>query len=260
MIPINQADMTYITKSVLVVFVVLGLFLTTKVVTEIVSWSKDTEYPTRTFSVSAEAEVLAVADIASFSFGVNEEGETSEEAQAIATEKINKAIEYLKSAGVDEKDIKTESYSIYPKYSMVAPCRAFDCPPATSQIVGYQVSQNVRVKVRDIDNTGKFLTELAGFGITNVSGISFTIDDEEVLYDEARTEAIKKAQVKAEDLARELGIKVGKMVSFNEESPRSPSYYQEGYGGDMMKSSISPEIPVGENTYTTRVHITYEMK
>jgi uncharacterized protein YggE len=219
-------------------------------------------YPSKTVTVSAEGEVLAVADIASFSFGVSEEGVTSEEAQKKATEKINKALEYLKENDVEEKDIKTENYSVNPKYNNVAPCYAFDCPPAESKIVGYIVSQDIRVKVRDTDNAGKFLSELTTFGINNVSGLSFTIDDKEALYDLARKDAVEKARAKAKVLAKDLGVQLGDVISFNEDS--STPYATESYGGDMMnmKASISPEVqlPQGENKYTSRVYITYELK
>lgn len=241
----------------------LMLFLATKTIGEIVSWSKDEIYPTKTITISAEGEALAVADIASFSFSVNEEGVTSEESQKKATEKINKALEYFKSNGVEDKDVKTEDYSIYPKYDNVAPCYAFDCPPAEQKIIGYTVSQSIRVKIRDTDNTGKFLSELTKFGINNVSGITFTIDDEEVIYAAAREDAVKKAKTKAEVLAKELGVKLGDVISFNEDS--GPQYNGGAYemGGDMgamMKGAAAPSVPKGENKYTSHVYVTYELK
>lgn len=239
----------------------LALFLGAKTITEIISWSKDEMYPVKTITMTAEGEALAVADIASFSFNVDEEGMTSDEAQKKATDKINKALEYFKVNGVEEKDIKTENYSIYPKYENTAPCYSFNCPPVSQKIIGYTVSQSIKVKVRDIDNTGKFLSELTKFGINNVSGISFTIDDTDVLYDLARKDAVAKASAKAEALAKELGVKLGDVVSFSEDN--SQMYQQEAYGmgGDMMSVKAAvPEIPKGENTYTTRIYVTYELK
>lgn len=248
-------------KTAIGVLGLLALFLATKTITEIVSWSKEEVYPTRTITMTAEGETLAVADIASFTFGVNEEAATSDEAQKKATDKINKALEYFKANGVEEKDIKTESYSIYPKYENSSPCRAFDCPPSEPKIVGYTVSQNIRIKVRDTGSTGKFLSELTKFEINNVSGISFTTDDTDALYDLARKDAVEKAEIKAKALARELGVKLGDVVSFSEDSGYNSGY---GMGGDMMMEasakSLSPQIPQGENKYTARVYVTYELK
>jgi uncharacterized protein len=261
MIEIQQKDLKIILWSIVGVFGILGLFLATKIATEIYTWQTQEIYPARTLMVSAEGEALAVADIATFSFSVDEEGVTSEEAQKKATEKINNALSYFKSAGVEEKDIKTQNYSIYPKYEMIAPCYAFDCPVGNPEIVGYTVSQTIQIKVRDIDNTGKFVTELTKFGINSISGITFTIDDEEILYAQARAQAIEKAEQKIQELAKDLNVKVGKVVSFNEENPQT--YYGDyGYGEPMMmkEGAYIPQIPQGENTYTTRVYVTYELK
>lgn len=244
------------------VLALLILFLATKTITEIISWSQNELYPTKTITISAEGESLAVADIASFTFSVSEEGTTSGEAQKKSTDKINKAIEYLKSNQIDEKDIKTENYSIYPKYSNVVPCYTFNCPPVEQKIIGYIVSQSVRVKIRNTEDPGKYLSELTNFEINNISGITFTIDDEDALYDQARKDAINKTKIKAEILAKELDVRLGDVISFNEENPR---LYSNGYGAggaEMMTfaKSDSPDIPRGENTYTTRVYVTYELK
>jgi uncharacterized protein YggE len=260
MIEIEKKQIEIISKSMIAVLMLLGVFLATKSITQIIDWSNKEVYPARTITVSGDGEVLAIADIASFSFSVNEEGQTSQEAQSKATEKMNTALAYLKDAGVEEKDLKTENYSIYPKYENVAPCYAFDCPPANPKIVGYTVSQSIKVKVRNIDNAGKFVTELTKFGINNISGISFTIDDEDKIYAEARTEAISNTQEKAETLARDLGVKLGKITAFYEETPNGyqPEY---GRGGDMMvKTFAEPSLPQGENTYKVRVNVTYELK
>lgn len=240
----------------------LAVFLLSKTISEVVSWGKNTEvYPSRTVSVMAEGEAIATSDIATFSFTVNEKGTTSEEAQNKAEDKISKALQYLKDNGVEEEDIKTEYYNIYPEYEYSAPCYAFDCPAPTNKIIGYEVSQGVRVKVRDTDNAGKFLSELTKFEINNVSGLAFTIDDEDALYDIARKDAIEKAQEKAVVLAKNLDVKLGKVISFSEDNPGA--YGDYGYGAMEMSAKVQSadvSLPQGENTYTTRVYITYELK
>lgn len=239
----------------------LVLFLATKTITEIISWSKDETYPSKTITISAQGEALAVADIASFSFSVEEEGTTSESSQKKSTEKINKALEYLKTNGIDEKDIKTENYNVYPKYESSAPCYMFDCPPVTQKITGYIVSQSIRVKVRNADDAGKFLEELTKIGINNISGITFTIDDEDAIYDQARKDAVTKARTKAEILAKDLGVKLGDVISFSEDDQRMyPEAYGMGGEMDMMVKSSIPEFPKGENKYSSRVYVTYELK
>lgn len=247
-------------KAGVVVLGLLAVFLLSKTITEVVSWGKNTEmYPTKTISVNASGEAIATADIASFSFTVNESADTSEAAQANASAKIEKALKYFKDNGVEDEDIKTEYYNIYPKYAPYATCYAFDCPTPTDEITGYEVSQSIRVKVRDSDNAGKFLSELTKFEINNVSGLTFTIDDEDALYDLAREDAIQKAQEKADELAKKLGVKLGDIVSFSESNP---SMYRDdyGYGISEMSAKSDVSLPKGENTFTTEVYITYELK
>ena len=239
----------------------LAIFLFSKIISEMVSWRNVDEYPSRTITVTSEGEAVAIADIASFSFSVNEEGTTSDEAQQKATEKMNQALEYLKANAIEDRDIKTEQYSIYPKYEVIR-CTAFDCPPASQNIIGYTVSQSVRVKVRDSQQAGKILSELTQFGISNVSGLSFTIDDEDALYNKARKDAVEKAQQKARTLARDLGVRLGDVVSFGEDTA-IPYYGKEMMvmseaAGGAARPAVS--LPQGENTYTARVYVTYEIK
>jgi uncharacterized protein YggE len=261
MIDFNNKYVQMGVKASVVAVGLLAVFLLSKTIGEVVSWSKDETYPAKTITVSAEGEALAVADIASFTFSVDEEGVTSEEAQKKSTDKMNAALDYLKQNGVEDKDIKTENYSVYPKYASVAPCYAFDCPAPQSKIVGYTVSQSVRVKVRDTDNAGKFLGELTSKGINNVSGLTFTIDDEDALYAEAREDAIKKAKAKAKTLANNLDVDLGDVISFGEDNATPYPTENYGYGGDMMmqKSAVAPSVPMGENKYTSHVYITYEL-
>ncbi len=261
MIDYNNKYVMCSIKTAFAVLVLLAVFLLSKTVSEIVSWSKADEiFPSKTIMVTGEGEAVATSDIASFSFSVNERGTTAQEAQENATKKINQAVKYFKDNSVDEKDIKTEYYNINPRYEDIQPCYMFDCPMPSQEIIGYEVSQGVRVKVRDAENAGKFLSEMTQFGISSVSGLSFTIDDEDVLYDEARKNAIEDARAKAQVLAKNLGVQLGDIVSFYEEN--QGSYYGDMGGMSVreMKVSAVPELPMGENSYTTRVSVTYELK
>ena len=106
-----------------------------------------------TISVSGSGEVLAKPDIGQFSFAVRAEGETATEAQEKSAEAINTILGYLEDAGVAEKDIKTQYYNLNPKYRYEERICAANtyCPPGEPIIDGYEVSQNVSVKVRDLE-------------------------------------------------------------------------------------------------------------
>lgn len=240
----------------------LSIFLAVKIVGEIVSWENNDTYPSSTITVNGEGEVLAVPDIATFTFTVSQNENSVENAQEGATEIINKAIAFLKDNGVEDKDIKTTSYNVYPQYSQNRPCTAFDCPPYNPEIIGYEVSQTTQVKVRQAEEAGRFLTELGKLGISNVSGLSFTTDDDDVYKEQAKDLAIKDAKEKAEKLAKELGVDLEDIVSFGEDQPYNYGDARaEGLGGAMtLEAKVSaPTISQGENSYTSRVWITYEI-
>lgn len=223
-----------------------------------------------TISVSGDAEEFATPDIAEISFAITNNAKTPAEARTKVDEKMAVLEKFLEENGVEKKDIKTTGYNLYPKYEWqrvaYVPCTVYPCPPypeGKQVLTGYEVSQSVDVKIRKIDNAGTILGGLADKGATNVSGLTFKVDDEDVVKAKAREEAIKEAKAKAEVLAGSLGVKLVRIISFNE-GGNYPSYY--GYGGMEMKamsadsSAPSPTIPVGENKYVSNVTIVYEIQ
>src|SRR3990167_7589733 len=133
---------------------------------------------TNTINVSGEGEVFAVPDTATFSVTVQETAKDVQTAQAAATKKNNDIIAYLKGVGIDEKDIQTTDYNIYPQYeygTQICPMGSY-CPPGKQTLTGYQVSQTLTIKVRDTKKAGDLLSGVGSRGATNVSGLSFTID------------------------------------------------------------------------------------
>lgn len=225
--------------------------------------------PQATINVSGEGEVFAVPDIAEFSFSVMKEAKTVPEAQKASAELSNAIIEYLKGAGIEEKDIKTLNYSVNPKYEwmstrVLTPCPAGGyCPPQGKQVItGYEVNQTVSVKVRKVDDAGTLLSGVGEKGATNVSGVEFTIDNPDAIQREARQKAIEKAQAKAAELAKDLGVKLIRVISFNESGAPGPIFFAKemafGMGGDSAASA--PDITPGENKITSNVSITYEIR
>lgn len=246
-----------------VLMCLLATFVATKIVTEVVKWTEgDDTYPSNVISVTGEGEAVAVPDVAEFSFSVNEKGASVDVAQKTATTKINSAIDFLKENGVEEKDIKTTGYNAYPQYQYTT-CTGAVCV-SDQKLIGYEVSQTVSVTVRDTAKAGDLLSGVGKTGISNISGLSFKVDDQEKFKNEARVMAIEKAKEQAEVLADGLGVKLKGVVSFSEDS--SPYYDRYGMGGDMMlgkeaaMSSVSPQIPSGEQKITSRVYVTYEIR
>ncbi len=216
-------------------------------------------------TVDGKGEVFAKPDIASFNFSVISKEADAASAQSRAGESMNAIVDYLKSKGVEEKDIKTTGYYLNPRYEYPeTTCTQWGCPPAGEpKLVGYEVSQSIDVKVRKTEDAGVLIAGVGEFGATNVGGLNFTIDDEEKYKSEARELAIADAKAKAKVLADELGVHIVRMNGYWEDQGVMPYY---GMGGEavmdmaMTKSAnVAPEIPTGENTITSNVHITYEI-
>ncbi len=217
-------------------------------------------------TVQGEGEVMAVPDIGEFSFSVLAEGKDAAEAQTKSAESMNKVLAFLKEKGVEDKDVKTENYYLNPKYTYEnTACTPYSyCPPSNPVIDGYEVSQTVIVKVRALEASGELISGVGDNGATNISSLQFTIDDETAIKAEAREKAIADAKTKAEKLAEDLGVRIVRMTGFwEEQGGYYPMMYDRAYtGGDAMNesASVSPQMPIGENTIKTTVSITYEIK
>lgn len=229
----------------------------------------DGQYEYASINVEGVAEVNAIPDIGVFRFTVEAEESDVATAQQKSGESINAIMEYLKSeGGVEEKDIKTTGYNTYPRYEYNNTECVFGRCNNERELKGYVVTQNVEVKVRETDKAGTLIGGVGTRGATNISGLSFEVDDIESLKEEARLAAVADARGKAKRLAKELEVRLGDLQNFYDETGGG-DYYPEPYMArsvDMafaeggMEKSFAPEIAVGEDTITARVNITYKVK
>lgn len=217
-----------------------------------------------TIVATGEGEVTGKPDVASFSFSVMASGQDSVVAQNEVNTKMKAIVDYLKEQGVDEKDIKDEYYNMYPKYRYeeVGCMDQYGYCPGNQVEDGFEVTQSVRVKVRDVAKAGDVLAGIGSKGATNLSGLSFTIDDTKGLEAEARSLAIAEAKVEAERLSKELGMRIDEMVSFSENGGYDPYMYSSYESEAMYKSAdmVSAELSPGENTISATVYVTYRLK
>ncbi len=246
---------------------IVVFFLAVRIAKDIKSYDyigRDMSAP-NTISVSGKGEILAKADIASFTFSVVEESMNVSEAQERAALKMNKIIEFLAVNGVEDRDIKTINYNISPRYEYVKSSEKIKAPTRSNRVlVGYEVNQGVGVKIINIDSTGAILAGIGDLGADNVSGLNFSIDEEDKLKKEARELAIEDAREEAKILAKGLGVKLVRIINFSE-SGYFPIYRENFSSADMSMSmavggAITPEIPVGENKITSQVNIVYEIR
>lgn len=247
------------------VAVVLSLFLVAKTVNEF-RYPVGNNTPEPLITVSGYGEVYIKPDVAIVTFSVTEEASTVAAAQDSSAKKINQIMGALKEQGIEEKDIKTTNYNIYPRYEYPrAVCTASYCPPTDGKrtLAAYVVTEGVTVKIRDLSKAGILLSALGELGATDVSGLSFEVDDDEAVKTQAREKAIADARAKAEEMADALGVRLVKVVGFSEDNYYPPVAYRtmatEAYGMGGADVS-SPVIAAGENLVTSNVHVIYEIR
>ena len=136
------------------------------------------------------------------------------------------------------------------------------CRPGSQTLRGYQVTQTLEVKVRDTNKAGELLSGVGSKGASQVSSLSFTTDNPDAIQAEARTKAIADAKSKADELAKELGVSIVRVVGFNENG-NYPIYYAKTMSAGMGaadSAAPAPELPVGQNKITSNVSVTYEIR
>ncbi len=212
-----------------------------------------------TITVSGTGEVIVKPDMATVSFGVVKLSADVTTAQTESATKMEAILQVLKDNGVEDKDIKTTNYNIYPKYEYQ---NYVSYPYGKQVMVGYEVSQTVSVKIRDLSTAGAILAGVGKAGATDISGLNFTVDDEDSIKDQARDLAIKDAKAQAKVLAKSLGVRLIRITSYTEGGVY-PVYYglekatAMGIGGG---ETDAPPVPTGENTITSNISITYEIR
>lgn len=206
-----------------------------------------------TITIDGEGKVTAIPDVATLSLGVQTDKPTVKEAQQENTNRINSIVESLKEVGVEPKDIKTENYNVYPRY---------DWTDNRQILRGYTVTQSLAVKIRDLDSVGAVLDKSATLGANQVSGLNFTIDEPEVLKEQAREKALAQAKEKAETLARIAGVKLGRLVTFSESTSGGYPIYLRNEGIKAVPTadnSAAPDVQPGSQDVIVNVTVTYEI-
>jgi hypothetical protein len=222
-------------------------------------------------SVSGEGKIYAKPDVALVSLGVTTQSETVADATKTGTEKMNAVIGAVKGLGVDEKDIQTTDYNLSPVYSqpkiLISPVsseiyRSSTIADSTPEIVGYKLTQNVQVKIRDFTKIGDILSKATEMGSNQIGDLQFTIDNPEQFRDQARALAIAQAKTKAESLANESGIKLGKIINVYESNYYSPSMSSvKGLGEDISGyGGAAPTIQPGQQEVYITISLVYQVR
>jgi uncharacterized protein YggE len=217
---------------------------------------------TNTITVTGKGKVERAPDTARISFSVRNESTNIKAAQNTVSGKIDGITKALKSAGIDEKDVKTDSYNSYPQYNYPQ----ISCGPGCSRqgsptIRGYEVIHTVTIAVKDLEKVETVLGILGAQGVSDMNGPNFGFEDDKAVAREARDAAIEDAKTEAQKLARSLGVRLVRIASFNEQGGFMPMYAK-----DSMQMSVgaavenAPSIPVGNQKIESNVTLVYEIR
>lgn len=206
-------------------------------------------------TVSGTGEVYATPDVGLIDISVKTEGKDVATATNDNSIKMNGIISFIKSSSVEDKDIKTTGFNINPIYS-------WEEKTGKRSLNGYEVTQTINVKIRDLTKVGVIISGATEKGANDVSSLSFIVDNDEQIKEDAKNLAIKDAQAKAKNLEKALGIKMVKIINFSENSYNPIYSYSAEY--KMLDSSgmggVAPTIQTGQNKITSTVTITYAIR
>lgn len=204
--------------------------------------------------VSGAGKVSVAPDTANLTLGVQVEAISLNDANRQAADAMAAVIEAVKGKGVAEKDITTSGFNISPVYE-------YDKETGRNYIRGYQVSNTVSVKVRQIDATGDVIDSAvaAGGDAVRVNNIYFSIDDLSQAQDDARELALLDAKAKAEQIARVTGVSLGKVTYVAETSYGGARVEAPGMVNDGKEGAVTPVLP-GETDVTVTVQVIYSIK
>ena len=200
----------------------------------------------RTVTVTGEATVGVAPDTAVIRIGVSSQEKTAREAGEANARQMTSVLAAIKASGIAERDIQTSRLSLQPQYD---PNKG-----GTARLTGFQATNQVTVRIRDIDSLPTVLDRAIGAGANEMSGIEFVVSEQSKLLDQARDDAIADARRKAELYARAAGAKVGQVVSINEEGPASP----QPRPMQAVRAGAVPVAP-GEQTLRAIVSVSYQL-
>lgn len=204
--------------------------------------------------VTGEGEATVAPDMALLSLSVMREAKTAREALDANNAAMAEVIEAIKLFGVADRDLQTAGLQIMPRYNYS------NKPDGTqeAELVAYQVTNTLSVRVRDLGKTGEIIDKAVSLGVNQGGNIVFTNDDPSATLTEARRMAVAEATARANTLADAAGVSLGRIIEISEQSFASPPIPMEAKAFDRALSAVP--IQAGENAYRVQVNMIFELK
>lgn len=205
-----------------------------------------------TINVDGSSEIKVQPDEAEVWAGISIVKDSAEEAQSEANKVINAIIDGLRYKGFEEKDIQTESLSLYEESTWTQ--------EEGSKVIGWRASQTVKVKTTDMSKVGSIVDIAVKNGANQINNINFGLSEakEQEYKQTALAEASKNAKSKAETIAQSLGVKLGKIKSVSESNfdYRPYMYAMEKAAGAPAVAEAAAVMP-RDVTVTATISLVY---
>jgi uncharacterized protein len=207
----------------------------------------------RRLVVNGTGEASARPDLAVISAGVVVQAETASAALAENTRAMNAVLEQLRGSGLPAEDVQTSQFSVTPLFDDRRPDPQTPVPP---RIVGYQVSNQVTARVRDLDRLGAILDALVTAGANSITGPWFEIADPEQLQGQARDVAVADAIARAGRYAAAASVRLGEVISIEESGLYAPPRPM------MRAEAMAADVPIapGETEVSASVTMTFAIE
>ena len=203
--------------------------------------------------VSAQGETRRTPDIATINAGVVTQAADAATAMRENATRMDRVVAALKRAGIADRDIRTANISLSPQYRY-----ANNEPPV---ITGYQASNSVTVRFRDIARSGAVLDALVATGANQINGPELGLDNPAAALDEARVDAVAKARARAEIYARAAGLRVKRILSITESAfempPPRPVLMR---AMDSAEAAPASKILPGEQSLNVNLSVRFELE
>jgi uncharacterized protein YggE len=207
-----------------------------------------------TLFVSGSASNQTKPDRVTVSLGVETTNETAEEALASNSDLMNKVLNALKAAGVQENETSTSTFSITPNYN-------FSADTNEGRLIGFTVTNSIQIQSGNIENVSKWIDTAVTSGANNVNSISFSLSDSKMndIRNSLLKDAIDNAKAKADIAAGAAGLKVIGVKSINVGQPAIAPPPIPLYRAEALDGASAPSTPIisGQQEVSESVDINY---
>lgn len=199
----------------------------------------------RSILVTGSAQVETAPDRATVTAGVESQADTAGAALAATATAMEAVFAALERLGIAPADIQTSQLGLDPIWQNQGATDA-GTPPT---VVGYQASNLVAIRVREIPRLGAVIDALGEAGINRMHGIAFEVSDPRPQLDAARAQAVADARAQAELYARAAGVTLGPVLTIRDGG--TPGLPQPMFA----RSEMSMDMPVAEGSVAVEAQV-----